>query len=114
WVQGVTFGADGKLYVGDDHRVRRYDAAGGYLDDFVPSPGPLEGAGRLRFGPDGNLYVPGNGDILRINGVTGAMTGSVQRATDVVFREDGKMLLDYTCSVNIYDPRVNSYPGWLI
>lgn len=112
---GVTFGPDGKMYVSDDRIVRRYDATGTYLDDFIGGLPGLEGAGRLRFGPDGNLWVPLNVGITRYNGITGASMGGVQGiSTDVVFRDDGKMLLDFTCSVSVFDPKTGSYPGWLI
>ena len=107
FAEGVTFGSDGKMYVADYDRLKRFDAAGVYVNDF-PNAAHVEGSGRLRFGLDGNLYVPTNGGIYRFNGVTGAFIGSSPYGDNVVFREDGKGLLDFTSSVNTYDWKTGS------
>jgi streptogramin lyase len=112
--EGVTFAPDGKMYVGDDHHIRRYDAAGAYLDDFPTSIG-IEGVGRLRFGPDGNLWVPTNSFISRLNAITGASAGGLSGITrDVTFREDGRFLQDSSCTVNSYDWKTGTSTGFLI
>jgi sugar lactone lactonase YvrE len=111
---GVTFAPDGKMYVGDSDHIRRYDALGAYLDDF-PNSIRVEGIGRLRFGPDGNLWVPTNTSVARFNPITGASVGGTSGiARDIVFREDGRLLSDYTCSVNSYDWKTQTFPGFLI
>jgi streptogramin lyase len=80
---GLTFGSDHNLYVSiynDGHAntgsVLRYDGTtGAFLNVFVaPMSSPLQTAGGLVFGPDGNLYVAGanSGNILRYDGLTGA------------------------------------------
>src|SRR5262245_5809965 len=65
---GIAYGPDGNLYVGngDEPRVLRFDGqTGDFLGDFVdPStPGGLANCRAIAFGPDGNLYVDsGNTD----------------------------------------------------
>src|SRR6185436_467470 len=59
---GIAFGPDGNLYVGngDEGRVLKFDGqSGDFLGSFVtPStPGGLAGCRAILFGPDGNLYV---------------------------------------------------------
>src|SRR5262245_16342204 len=59
---GIAFGADGNLYVGngDEGRILKFDGqTGDFLGAFVTpaTPGGLAGARAIVFGPDGNLYV---------------------------------------------------------
>lgn len=76
---GIAYGPDGNLYVGngDEGRVLRFDGqTGDYLGDFItPStPGSLTGCRAIAFGPDGNLYVDSGAtsNVLAYNGRTGA------------------------------------------
>ncbi len=81
---GLTFGADGKLYVlnnsssGNNYTkgsVLRYDGTTGlFLDVFSSS---LAVPQDMAFGPDGDLYVTnGFGDSIgRYDGITGAFSG---------------------------------------
>ena len=65
---GIAFGPDGNLYVGngDEPRVLEFDGqTGEYLGDFIDAftPGGLTNCRALAFGPDGHLYVnSGNTD----------------------------------------------------
>lgn len=56
--------------------VKRYDGmTGAFIGDFVTSgSGGISGPTRLTFGPDGNLYLSGDGskNILKYDGTTGA------------------------------------------
>ena len=75
---GLTFGADGKLYISSSFTakvVRVSGPTGAVFDDFVPfGSGGLSGPGALLFGPDGNLYVSNTStdQVKRYDGTTGA------------------------------------------
>jgi hypothetical protein len=113
--QGLVFGADGKLYIGDygSNSVLRYDPKSGVTETFVPSGyGDLSGPRQLTFGPDGNLYVASEytGSIKRYSGVTGEylgdfgdLGGHLTTTLSVAFSPDGKyMYADWTWA----DPNV--------
>jgi len=95
---GVTWGADGNLYVSsfNNNRVLRYKGTtGAFISMFVsPGSGGLNGPDNgTIFGPDGHLYVPSywNNRILRYHGETGAFLGnfvpSIGRPRVIVFDE---------------------------
>jgi sugar lactone lactonase YvrE len=87
---GITFGADGNLYVCSykTNQILRYQgpagsAPGAFVDVFasVTNVTGATGPNDLTFGPDGNLYVgvitgPIGGQIDRFAGSTGAPIGS--------------------------------------
>ncbi len=76
---GIAYGPDGNLYVGngDEARVLKFDGqSGDFLGSFVTpaTPGGLTNCRALAFGPDGNLYVDSgsNDKVLAYDGKTGA------------------------------------------
>ena len=86
YVEGLTFGPDGNLYVtdsGGQGRVERYNGTtGAYIGTFARPSDP----GGITFGPDGNLYVANRGgnDVLRFNGTTGALIDTFVAASTYV------------------------------
>jgi DNA-binding beta-propeller fold protein YncE len=82
---GLAFGKDGFLYAAysettegaNNGRVQRFDPVSGQdLGAFGPTN--LDNPQSLIFGPDNNLYVhiQDDHDIIRINGLTGALMGT--------------------------------------
>src|SRR4029077_9230208 len=76
---GIAYGPDGNLYVGngDEGRVLKFDGqTGDYLGDFITpaTPGGLTNCRAIVFGPDGNLYVNSGSTskVLAYDGRTGA------------------------------------------
>ena len=116
----LTFGPDGRLYLGDRPvggfgytqtgiAVKRYRGATGEYDPFDdPDPyaafvrygeGGLDQLGGIAFGPDGNLYVSnldnfGNlpGNILRYDGQTGDFIDAFVPAGSSPLQEPGCLL----------------------
>jgi sugar lactone lactonase YvrE len=89
--KGMTFGADGNLYVVSyqTHQILRYQgpagsSPGAFMDVFATMSNGGAGPEELTFGPDGNLYVsvidsvsPATaGQVDRFDGSTGAPIGS--------------------------------------
>jgi len=116
---GMTFGADGNLYVASylTDEVLRYDGAtGGFLDVFA-NGGGIQGPAGLTFGPDGKLYVTDRGhsadhrNILRYDGATGAFidvfaTGTGNSAEQIVFGPDGDLYV-----AEYYEDRIARFDG---
>jgi sugar lactone lactonase YvrE len=75
---GMTLGADGDLYVASysSDTVDRITLSGSNLGNFI-SNSPLNAAGDVKFGPNGNLFVvsTGTSQILEYNGTTGQYMG---------------------------------------
>ncbi|MFO0842678.1 MAG: NHL repeat-containing protein [Gemmataceae bacterium] len=72
--QPITFGPDGRLYVGDGgNRIRRYDAVTGDLIDTFATSTSLVGTRDIRF-QGGYLYVGSEytDEVLRFDATTGA------------------------------------------
>ena len=105
----ITFGPDGNLYVASANtgQILRYNGVtGAFLGVFVPSgSGGLAHPQQIVFGPDGNLYVssqvgdalnaPGDGQVMRYNGMTGAFMNlfvdSPNDLVGIVFGPDGNL-----------------------
>ena len=72
---------------------------GTFVKDFIPSgSGGLSTPYYLAYGPDGNLYVSGDGGIKKYDGQTGAYLGDVFTAHGghMLFDPDGSFYLsDY-------------------
>jgi hypothetical protein len=77
-----TFGPNGAIYISEGlratldntpRRIFHYSATGQFRDVLADVPWP----GDLRFGPDGDLYVTSNDSLVRLNGQTGALLGTV-------------------------------------
>jgi streptogramin lyase len=73
---GLTFGADGNLYVADfGQGILRFNGnTGAYMDTFIPAGrGGLSQLSGFVFGPDGNLYVSSlsSNAVSRFEGGTG-------------------------------------------
>jgi outer membrane protein assembly factor BamB len=125
-IHGITVGPDGLLYISAlntqpsptiNERVLRYDLKGNFVDVFlekglaadgkIGTPDGLGNPGRLRFGPDGHLYVianaPGSDEVLRFDGETGEFLGfaavGLITPQDIVFDSDGLM---YVTNGNIF------------
>ncbi len=107
---GLTFGADGNLYVGNwgGSSVLRYVGADGTPlpapgqtgATFVPSgSGGLNSTHGVAFGPDGNLYACSefSHSVLRYDGTTGGFidafvptaSGQLNRPINLIFRDTG-------------------------
>jgi len=76
---GIAYGPDGNLYVGngDEARVLKFDGqTGDFLGSFVTpaTGGGLANCRAIAFGPDGNLYVDSGStnQVLAYDGRTGA------------------------------------------
>jgi len=121
--QGLAFGRDGNLYVGnqrDDVRgvngVLRYNlSTGAFIDVFAMtgSPNVFPGLG-IAFGPDGNLYLatsdnvaPGSGQVRRFDAQTGALIDIfaadplLRDAEDLVFGPDGNLYVTSVLGGNV-------------
>lgn len=76
---GITWDASMNVYVSDaeNNRIVRYGSTGSYLNIYA-STGLGSAPSRLKFGPDGNLYVncSGNGNVKRYRGPAGPNPGS--------------------------------------
>ena len=102
-VQGVVFGPDRNLYVGDNEAgwgvVRRFNGTtGASMGTFVPA-GHIAEPISLVFGPDGNLYVADSNNVLKFNGTTGAFmsifvpagSGGLNGPEGLAFGSDGNL-----------------------
>jgi hypothetical protein len=123
--EGLTFGPDGNLYVGDvgNDRVTRYDGkTGAYLGDFVTAgSGGLVNPTSLTFGPDANLYVGAfyGHAIKRYDGRTGAYlgdfvsagTGGLYWPDDLAFGPDGNLYTTerYSASIKRFSGATGAY-----
>jgi sugar lactone lactonase YvrE len=126
---GMTFGPDGKLYVGGRYsrNIVRFDTVTGAYDVFVSAAasGGLGAPRGLTFGPDGNLYVssrvegaPSTTDtVKRYGGGTGtylgnfvaAGSGGLDNATGVAFGPDGNFYVLSSVNGNVL--RYNGQTG---
>jgi streptogramin lyase len=110
-----TFGADGSIYVSEGlvasltnrpRRIFRYSAAGAFRDTFTDvTPWPSS----LGFGPGGDLFALSSDALLRFDGRTGALIGTVVAGT---FPADGGVTLGphafaFAASGVAAPPRVN-------
>lgn len=127
---GMAFGPDGNLYVGNlaggNSFITRYDAGGVLIDTFVAAgsgpPGGLFYAQGITFGPDSNLYVSdlGNASIAQFNGTTGAYSEFVAAGNPpsplsspygLVFGPDGNLYVAdvITSTVHRYNGTTGAY-----
>jgi len=87
--QGLTAGPDGTIYAANfnNRRVDRYDGvSGAFMGTFASFGSPYSGVYGVAFGPDGNLYVGmSGGDVMKVNGTTGASLGRFVAAPSGVF-----------------------------
>jgi DNA-binding beta-propeller fold protein YncE len=130
--QGLVFGPDGNLYVGNQQNpfsgangVLRYDGrTGAFLDVFASTGSPsLYPSLGLAFGPDGNLYLavsdnvsPGFGQVRRYDGRTGAFLdvfasdARLRDTRDFVFGPGGNLYVASTAgSVFRFDGRTGAF-----
>lgn len=116
---GIAYGPDGNLYVGngDEGRVLKLDGqTGDFLGDFVTpaTPGGLAGARAIAFGPDGNLYVDSGAtnNVLVYDGTTGAFLRVAAQGNGMIgpvgltFGPDGNLYVGAALSnaVYVFDP----------
>ena len=104
--RGITLGPGGELFVcsggSRDWAVLRYERDGTFRGTFAAGDG-LAHPYQSLFGPDGNLYVSGQGNnaVLRFDGTTGrAMgvfvrpgAGGLNNIRGIVFHPDGDLLV---------------------
>ncbi len=121
--QGLAFGSDGNLYVGNQgnafqgiNGVLRYDGKTGSFLDIFASTGSLTlfPSLGLAFGPDGNLYlasennVSGLGEVVRYDAKSGAFLdifasgGGLGSAKDLLFGPDGNL---YVSTIQTNNPQ---------
>jgi streptogramin lyase len=119
---GIAYGPDGNLYVGngDEGRVLKFDGqTGDFLGSFVTpeTPGGLAGCRAIAFGPDGNLYVDSGAtdNVLAYDGVTGAFLrvaaqgNGISGPVGLTFGPDGNLYVGAALSngVYVFDPNGN-------
>ncbi|RMF79845.1 MAG: PEP-CTERM sorting domain-containing protein [Planctomycetota bacterium] len=119
-IGGITFGADGDLYVSDrsNDQVLQFDGQTGNLIGTFAS-GNLVQAGGLAFGPDGNLYVADAvaDAIVRFDGASGAFLGTLDAGPqldfveDIAFDPNGLLYASVTGNSTIrrYDPAAGAF-----
>jgi streptogramin lyase len=98
----ILFDAQGNLLVLDNTRgdIKRYDRhSGSYLGQFANLP--MSAPKYMEYGPDGHIFVTGNGPndnrVLRVNAQTGAVmgdfvsqgSGGLTSGQGLVFHSDG-------------------------
>jgi len=100
---GLTFGADGNLYVADSahNDVLEYNGTTGAFIKVFASGGGLSSPTGITFGPNGNLYVSSDltNQVLEYNSTTGAYVGVFLSAGSgglsdphgLIFRGDGDL-----------------------
>jgi streptogramin lyase len=123
--QGMTFGADGNLYVasyGTDN-VLRYDGKTGSFLGVFASTG-LDRPEGLTFGPDGDLYVASRAtnEIRRYDGQTGESLGAFASGDtldgpwELRFRDDGKLYVSnyWSPSVAMFDGETGESLGYFV
>jgi streptogramin lyase len=119
---GIAYGPDGNLYVGngDEGRVLKFDGqTGDFLGSFVTpaTPGGLTGCRAIAFGPDGNLYVDSGAtdNVLEYDGATGAFLrvaaqgNGISGPVGLTFGPDGDLYVGAALSngVYVFDPNGN-------
>lgn len=125
--QGLTFGANGNLYVAshNTHSIKAYAPDGTSLGDFISqgAGSPIEGPHALEFGPNGNLFVADHMDrVLEHDGTTGAYigmfvdpadNGGLQEPRGMAFTPDGRLLVTShaTNQVLAYDATTGAFLG---
>jgi sugar lactone lactonase YvrE len=76
---GIVWDASSNVYVSDaeNNRIVRFNSTGSYLSIYATT-GAGTAPSRLKFGPDGNLYVncSGTGNVKRYRGPAGPNPGS--------------------------------------
>lgn len=120
---GLTFGADGHLYVGDwfGGKVYKFDGVSGAqigAGAFATLPSGF-GVASIQFGSDGHLYV-GDGqvnDLLKFNGTTGAFMSTIDASItpyDIETGPDGTLYVtDFTTGrVERFDPTTGTSLGF--
>ncbi|MEQ1848790.1 MAG: hypothetical protein ABL983_24830, partial [Nitrospira sp.] len=120
---GLTFGADGHLYVGDwfGGKVYKFDGVSGAqigAGAFATLPSGF-GVASIEFGPDGHLYV-GDGqvnDLLKFNGTTGAFMSTIDASItpyDIETGPDGTLYVtDFTAGrVERFDTAIGTSLGF--
>jgi hypothetical protein len=113
YADGIAFGPDGNVYVGDNSQnlVFRYDGSTGAP---LPAPGQTgavfanaaaNGAngGCIAFGSDGNLYVnSGTNQVFEYQGPTGSSPGAFMRVFATLSNVSGPAFLAFGPDGNLY------------
>lgn len=120
WPSGIAVKGNGEIYLsdGDNYRINVYSATGAFLRSFgtegSTNPGEFDYNGRIRFAPNGNLYVADgarihifdtNDNPISQFGTDGSAPGELSYVEGIAFDTNGDVYVadNGNNRISVYD-----------